>query len=155
MALYNPPKKQVSAGALFLNKVGEMLVVKPNYKEGWLIPGGSVEEHESPREACEREVLEEIGLTASIKSLLVIDAVGRQTNRLSGIQFTFYGGILNNQEIKTIVLQLTELSEFKFISFKNLNQIFEPRRVNRYNLCLEALKNKTIYYLENGKKLIK
>lgn len=153
MALYNPPKKRVGAGALFLNETGEMLVVKPIYKEGWLIPGGSVEENESPQQACEREIIEEINLQITTKQLLVIDAVGTQSDRLSGLQFTFYGGILNGEAIEKITLQNTELSEFKFVAFKDLNRVFPARKINRYNFCLEALKNNTIYYLENGSKL--
>jgi 8-oxo-dGTP pyrophosphatase MutT (NUDIX family) len=35
-------------------------LLEPTYKEDWEIPGGIIEENESPREACKREVLEEL-----------------------------------------------------------------------------------------------
>lgn len=35
-------------------------------KEWWIIPGGSIEEMEDPRDAAQREVYEEGGVTGSI-----------------------------------------------------------------------------------------
>jgi ADP-ribose pyrophosphatase YjhB (NUDIX family) len=57
----NLPKKRMAAGALILNKNNEILIVKPNYRDQWLIAGGVIEENESPKDACLREVKEEIG----------------------------------------------------------------------------------------------
>ena len=56
------PKKRMSAGALFFDEAGRLLVVEPAYKSNWEIPGGAVELNESPRQACVREVKEELGL---------------------------------------------------------------------------------------------
>jgi 8-oxo-dGTP diphosphatase len=51
----------VAAGALFTDPAGRLLMVRPTYKEFWDIPGGYVEPGESPRDACTREVREELG----------------------------------------------------------------------------------------------
>lgn len=69
----NLPKKRMGAGALFFNENNEMLVVKPTYKDHWSIPGGVVEENESPRIACIREVKEEIGLEIRELKFLCVD----------------------------------------------------------------------------------
>ena len=37
------PRKRVSAGALFRDAAGRILVVEPTYKDSWEIPGGIVE----------------------------------------------------------------------------------------------------------------
>lgn len=50
------PKKRMGVGALFLNDKNEILIVKPSYKDHWSVPGGVVDENESPRQACIREV---------------------------------------------------------------------------------------------------
>ena len=42
------PKKQVGTAVLFFNAKEELLILKPNYKDGWLVPGGSSDENESP-----------------------------------------------------------------------------------------------------------
>lgn len=34
------PKKQVGTAVIFLNIKGELLIVKPDYREDWLVPGG-------------------------------------------------------------------------------------------------------------------
>ena len=49
------PKKRISAGCLFFDRSRRLLIVKPTYKEGWEIPGGSVNANASPLLACVRE----------------------------------------------------------------------------------------------------
>ena len=49
------------------------MVVKPNYKEGWILPGGTVDENESPLTAAVREVKEEMG----IRKIRVVTKLGR------------------------------------------------------------------------------
>ena len=47
-----------AAGALIFDEAGRLLILKPNYKKGWTIPGGQIEPHgESPWQACRREIL--------------------------------------------------------------------------------------------------
>lgn len=70
-----PPmsRPRVAAGALFTDSDGNILLVKPNYKDGWDIPGGYVEPGETPIEACIREIKEELGIDRPVHSLLVAD----------------------------------------------------------------------------------
>jgi hypothetical protein len=49
------PAKRMASGCLFLNKAGELLIVKPVYRDDWLLPGGSLEKDESPAQGCARE----------------------------------------------------------------------------------------------------
>lgn len=51
------------------------MVVGPAYKNTWEIPGGQIESGESPCEACEREVDEELGPVVHIGALRCIDYV--------------------------------------------------------------------------------
>jgi 8-oxo-dGTP pyrophosphatase MutT (NUDIX family) len=37
-----------------------VLLLEPTYKNDWEIPGGIIEDNESPKECCEREVFEEL-----------------------------------------------------------------------------------------------
>ena len=37
----NLPKKRIAAGVLFFDEAGKLLIVKPNYKDGWTIKNKS------------------------------------------------------------------------------------------------------------------
>ena len=78
------PKKRMSAGALFYNSDGKVLLVKPTYRDKWLIPGGIVEKDESPRQACEREIKEELSLIVSVSRILCIDYIPSSEKSIEG-----------------------------------------------------------------------
>ena len=63
------PKKRSGSSVLFLNEKGELLIVKPSYKSGWLPVGGTVDDSESPSVAAQRETREEIGLDLILSDL--------------------------------------------------------------------------------------
>lgn len=56
------PTSQVAAGMVFTDTNDRVLLVKPTYNEVWHLPGGVVENGESPADAAVREVREELGL---------------------------------------------------------------------------------------------
>ncbi len=60
--LKNLPRKRMASGVIFFNEAGEILIVKPSYKDHWSVPGGVIDKDESPRDAALREVKEEVGL---------------------------------------------------------------------------------------------
>ena len=59
-----------AAAVYLLNSKGQLLIVKPNYRDYWHLPGGMIEAGESPVEACKRECLEELGRRVSVGELL-------------------------------------------------------------------------------------
>jgi 8-oxo-dGTP pyrophosphatase MutT (NUDIX family) len=56
------PTMFAAAAALFTSADGRVLLVKPNYRDHWSLPGGILEHGEPPHEGCRREVKEELGL---------------------------------------------------------------------------------------------
>lgn len=70
--IHTLPTKRMATGAL-ITRGNEILIVEPTYKENWEIPGGAIEKDESPREALQRELLEELGIQATIGRPLVIE----------------------------------------------------------------------------------
>lgn len=66
-------RPRMAAGALFFDEADRVLLVEPSNKDYLDVPGGYVEEGESPRQACVREVQEELGIAPHIGRLLVVD----------------------------------------------------------------------------------
>ena len=142
------PKKRMGAGALFLDEQGRLLLVNPTYKPQWEIPGGIVEQNESPRQACRREVYEEIGLTKSIERLLSISYAAANDKRTEGLMFIFWGGVLTPAEIATLRLPATELSEYRFVTLAEALSLLTPTLGERVRRSLEILPTEQTLYLE-------
>lgn len=143
------PKKRMGAGVLFNNVKSEFLFVKTTYKDHWTLPGGVVNKNESPYQACIREVKEEIGLNIRDLRLLCVDYRSYPDQDDESLQFVFYGGILNSDQIDNIRLQPEEITKYYFFDLKSeIN--FSRGTKERLPICLEAIKNNTPVYLENG-----
>lgn len=134
------PRKRVACGALFFNKKGDMLVLKPNYKDHWTVPGGTSEASESPLETVVRETKEEIGLDRKIEWLLGIDYKNSNVENDESLQMFFYGGTLLDKEILEIKLQAEELEEFIFAPADKCLELLGPRWELRLPKLLEAIK---------------
>ncbi len=61
------------AAAFVFDADGRLLVVKENYDRfRWSLPGGALEDGETPEEACARETLEETGVEVRVEHLVGI-----------------------------------------------------------------------------------
>ena len=49
--------------AIIVNGMGQILLVRHNYVEGWFLPGGAVAQNEDYEMALRRELEEELGIT--------------------------------------------------------------------------------------------
>lgn len=142
------PQKRVAAGALFLDDAERLLIVKPTYKPLWNIPGGVIEANESPRQGCQREVLEELGLHKALDRLLCVEytpAVGKETEKLV---FIFWGGVLTTEEIATIRLPPDELSEFCFLPVAEALTLLPPDKAERVRHSLAMVDREGAAYRE-------
>lgn len=152
------PKKRMAVGVIFLNEAQEILIVKPTYRDAWSVPGGVVEEEESLRAACIREVGEELGISVTNMKLLGLDYMSPETteypNKSENIQFIFYGGILSENDIRDIKIPEEELSGFAFRKQEDAVALLGKNLSKRILSCLDALKNGTAIYLENGEAIL-
>ncbi|WP_336248740.1 NUDIX hydrolase [Stomatohabitans albus] len=61
------PMRVAAASAICFHPVtGELLCVYDNFKQGWTLPGGVVDKHESPEEGAIRECFEEAGVAVEV-----------------------------------------------------------------------------------------
>ena len=109
-----------AAGALFTDSAGRVLLVKPNYRDHWSLPGGILEHGEPPHEACRREIGEELGLDITPGRLLVLGWAGLDGKRPRPVMhFVFDGGTLAADT--PIRLQAEELDDYRFVELGQLD----------------------------------
>jgi 8-oxo-dGTP diphosphatase len=148
----NLPRKRMASGALFLNSKGEVLIVRPTYKDHWDMPGGVVEKDESPLDACIRECKEELGLVIKPDQarFLSVDYVSDTDDKGDRLIFIFLGGILSDKDISAFKLQEKELSEFRFVTAEVAVQLLGDRLKKRVPETMKAAQNNRTIYMENG-----
>jgi len=142
------PKKQVGTAVLFFNTKGELLILKPNYKDGWLVPGGATDDNESPLRCAIRETKEEIGLDLTDLQLVGVYYGPKKGAFTDSLKFIFSGGTLTENQITQIKLQTEELEEYIFASLEKAVPLLSPSLQKSVPACLEAVKNKTVVYIE-------
>ena len=144
-------KKRMAVSAFFLNKEGNILIVKPTYRSDWLLPGGIVEKDESPRQACVREIKEELNIESPLNKLLCVEYLSDDTQQTESVQFVFYGGLITESQISSILLPKPELKEYRFSTHEEALQLLSCKLARRLPYCFQALEEDTTFYLEDGK----
>jgi 8-oxo-dGTP pyrophosphatase MutT (NUDIX family) len=149
-------RKRMAAGALFRDGSGRVLLVEPTYKPTWEVPGGGVEQEESPTAACRREVLEELGLDRPVGRVLAVDWVpSRPVNPEGpvipeGLMLVYDGGVLSEAEIAAIRLPADELASCAFVEPERVPELTSAPLARRIAACLDAVTASIVISLENG-----
>jgi 8-oxo-dGTP diphosphatase len=147
----------VSAGALIFDGAGRLLILKPNYKPGWTIPGGQLDvDGESPWDACQRETLEECGLEAEHGRLVCVDFLSPRpprpdaAHRPGGVRFLFDCGTFSDERLKMITLQTEEIDEYRLAEMDQALALLSGPLRRRVSKAAGA---KRCLYLENGRRV--
>ena len=121
---------------------------KPNaFPEYWDIPGGMVEEGETPSIAAIRETKEEVNLDVKIGPILHEDSNYDEAKGTVFTRLVYQAELLDGQDEIKIILQEDEHSEYKLVS--NIDEVDKPvdylydtiEHANIYNSGNENLKN--------------
>lgn len=144
------PTFHAAAAALITDPAGRVLLVKPNYRETWLMPGGYVEADEFPHDTVRRELLEELGLAVDVGRLLVVDwAPAADPRPRAIINLIFDGGTVDLSEQK-VQLRTEELDSYAFVSATEAACFLPAAVAQRVPAGLNARENRTIAYLAGG-----
>ncbi|WP_037673767.1 NUDIX hydrolase [Streptomyces griseus] len=149
------PRVLAGAAALFRDAEGRVLLVEPNYREGWALPGGTVEsdDGETPRQGARRETEEEIGLDRELGRLLAVDWV-HGTGRPPLVAYLYDGGVLGEDDFKSIRLQEEELLSWRLVPREDLAGFLPGATGRRVLTALEVLADGSgTAELENGHRV--
>jgi 8-oxo-dGTP diphosphatase len=145
------PGKRMGAGAVLQDSQGRVLLVRPSYKPGWEVPGGTVEFDESPRAACSRELAEELGHTRPVGRMLCMEWQGPEPDRTESLMFLYDGGVIDEGEIR---LAAHELRDHRFVAEVDLHQYLTERLARRMGAALMALREECFVELERGQVVL-
>jgi ADP-ribose pyrophosphatase YjhB (NUDIX family) len=149
------PRVLAGAAALFRNAEGRVLLVEPNYREGWTLPGGTIEsdDGETPRQGARRETAEEIGLDRELGRLLTVDWV-HGTGRPPLVVYLYDGGVLGEDDFKAIRLQEEELLSWRLVPREELTDYLPGAMGRRVLAALKVLdEGSGTAELENGHRV--
>jgi diadenosine tetraphosphate (Ap4A) HIT family hydrolase/8-oxo-dGTP pyrophosphatase MutT (NUDIX family) len=146
------PRKRMGAGVIFSDAEGRVLIVKPTYKDYWEIPGGAVEDDESPAQACRREVGEELGIEIESGRLLCVDYNSSTDVYLESLMFVFDGGRLSEEQVADISLDQNELSEWRFVGRSEALELLGYRVSSRLRTVWGTSDPMDVAYLEDRQR---
>ena len=126
-----------AAAALITDPSGGVLLVKPNYRDHWSLPGGVLEHGEAPHRGCAREVAEEVGLKITVGPLLVLDWAPPGHERPRPVVFFVFDGGEVGPGVD-IQLQEEELDDYRFTSPAEFGAYLPPFLEARYSAALRA-----------------
>ncbi len=133
------PRRRLASAALIRDPAQRFLAVQPNYRDGWTLPGGTVEAGEAPVEACFREVEEETGLELSPGRLLLIFHGLQLGIWGDSTSYIYDGGVIDSST--EISLQQEELLAYRWVELKEAGRYFNRSFVGRLEQCYQALES--------------
>ncbi|MFF9074666.1 NUDIX domain-containing protein [Streptomyces sp. NPDC014872] len=148
----------MSAAALFTDPLGRVLLVKPTYREQWLLPGGGAEPGESPAQAWVREVREELGMERAPGRLLAVHWLPPDHPDIDAgmsvpgeVRYVLDGGTLAQEEIAALRVPADELLRLEFVDSTQARERMIPVDGQIMLAALRARLSGTTAHLESGR----
>ena len=142
----------MSACVLITDEDDRVLLVKPSYRDWWLLPGGVVDEGEKPYACAVREAREEVGLTLQVGRLLVVDQRSAASSHPASTMFVFDGGRLTEDRHAEVRIDGEEIEAWTWATLDEAcaltNQSSGAR--HRFRAAWEARAAGGAVYLEDG-----
>ncbi len=146
------PCKPMAAGVVFKDETGRILLVKPNYRDFWIVPGGTADDGEAPLACAIREVKEELGLKIEPGQLTfrLVDYRPPYDGFNDKLYFYFDGGVLSPEQIGRIKLQADELDEYRFVTLDEAMELSSDWTACQISF---AVRQGGPFYLEGGRQV--
>lgn len=145
------PTKRAIGQALVRDESGRMLVCELVYKKPWDLPGGVVDPLESPAHAVVRELREELGVIAQVRSLAAVSWLPAWHGWDDATLFVFDVAVAR-EELSGIRLQPREIRAVHWCDTTELAEHAADYTVRVVEHALTALAAGTgTVYLEDGR----
>jgi 8-oxo-dGTP pyrophosphatase MutT (NUDIX family) len=144
------PRKRAIAQLAVRDTRGRLLMCNLTYKQDWDLPGGVVEDDESPRAAAERECREELGLQIAAGQLLLVDWLPAWGGWDDACVFVFDGGVHDASVVDGAVLEPREIRTVAFCDLSDIERRCADFTARRAAAVLEGDPGAT-RYLESGR----
>ena len=144
------PKKRLAAGLLLFDVDNRLLVLKPSYRDGWTIPGGVVNEYESPLAAVIRESKEEIGIKVCVLKCLALDYTKNTIDEYisESLQIIFLGQKLSTDDVQSIKIDGREIVDYRLVEYHEALTMLDSKLATRLNATNHITQE--FIFLENG-----
>nr|WP_313505625.1 NUDIX hydrolase [Kocuria rhizophila] len=136
------PTRRLASAAVIRDENGRVLAVEPNYKDGWTLPGGTVEAGEDPRTGCFREVVEEVGLHLPEGRLIAVTHGVSMGMWGDSVSFLYDGGRVPSDTPNTV--QEEELLSYRWVAPEDLETVMSPGMAVHLRAAIEALESGTV-----------
>ncbi|MEV4264568.1 NUDIX hydrolase [Kribbella sp. NPDC049584] len=145
-------RKRVGADAILRDEQGRILLVDPDYKPDWDLPGGMIEANEPPIDGLIRELKEELNLevTAGQLTLVCIDWVSPHGPWDDSLMLIFDAGQLTSGQISDLEPNHNELARYALLTPDEARNRLRPYVWLRLQAALDADESKTVAYLHDG-----
>jgi 8-oxo-dGTP diphosphatase len=124
------------AGALITSPDGRVVMYDVAYRDYLELPGGAVQDDESPPVACARECREELGADIEVGRLLLIDHHTDGGERGNSVMFVYDGGVVEESALRAVPSD--EGRSVVFVDPLDLSSVTISRLANRIRHALTA-----------------
>lgn len=139
--------KHIRCQAVIL-KDNQILVLKQynfiNNEEYWLLPGGKVEEGETPEEAIKREIKEETNLDVDVKALLFDEFTDTDSFYSRHMTFSCVPKGTSFEKIGNETVSFRKILELVWCSIINENDWNPYLLKSQFNPSMNSIKNKLL-----------
>ncbi|MFF4101788.1 NUDIX domain-containing protein [Streptomyces sp. NPDC001903] len=144
------PSPLVAATAIVLDAAGRVLVRAPSHRGAAELPGGTVEDTETPEEALARELEAELGLSVPVGRLLAVDSRRPGSLGRSLITHVHLVGPLPPQQAGALAAADDEAAAARWLAPQEAYEVLPARIAPRLRAGLAALYSGSLAHLVDG-----
>ena len=144
------PRKRLIAHALITDQWDRVCLLETTFKQDWELPGGIVNQSESPWQGAVREIQEELALDLEVGRVLAIDWLAPYLGWEDALELIFDGGQLSAEQVDAIVPDPVEIGAVHWLTPDKAADKMAPFARGRMLAAVACRVGGGTQYLERG-----